>query len=111
MDTEKITDTDYKTIWEADWGVCAKWWDELNSWRWPEELYPEEAPQIQPKSRRTSLMSIIEEKVGIKFLLMKANTTREENPMTFWQFEDFWRGTHMGDEVAYQRYQEYIRSY
>lgn len=96
LDIDKIYSTGYKTLWE--------WYDLLNSWKWPQELLPEEeiSRPYNSGGRRAQLMNIIKKKVGEKYLLREHN----RSSMSEEEFEDFWQGNYCNDKEAYARYKE-----
>jgi hypothetical protein len=106
---DKITDDDLYKIRSADWDTLVKWWDMLNSWEWPTELLPEEAPLISgddlnQNDRRIILMELIKKKVGEKYILRILNT----RGMTEEEFEDFWLAHHEHDSKAFKRDQKRV---
>jgi hypothetical protein len=107
---KKITEKDLLKIRKTDWETLAIWWSELNSWKWVDELLPEESPQYKydpdNPSRRSLLMRAIEHKVGEKYLLRILNVKRGD---TEEEFEDFWLGTHENDKEAYKRFENRIK--
>jgi len=109
---QTITNADIKKIRSADWETCAQWWNELNTWGWPEVLLPSEPPHIvgnwKPDNRRTMLMNEIDKKVGQKYLLMYLNVVKEKR-MDYEWFEDFWDYSFNHDAAAGKRYLERCR--
>lgn len=102
-----VSDEEIKKIRSADWETCAKWWNTLNSWEWPDELLPSEPHgngiEYKPEGRRSTLMNIIDGKVGHKYILMYLNVVKEKR-MDYEFFEDFWDYSYNHDAEAGERY-------
>jgi hypothetical protein len=85
--------------------VLAEWWCELNRWNWPKGLNtPEEPKEYVRGGRRGLLMDMICKKIGRKMILRKWN-----DHMTAEEFNDFYAGTHEGDEKAAERYYKRLK--
>lgn len=97
---EVVTDDEIRIIRNTYHSTLADWYDQLNTWKWPYSLLPEELPKDRAKGRRTRLMELISNKVGEKYLLRCHNKSR----MSEEEFEDFWQGTRNKDTEAYNRY-------
>lgn len=70
----------------------AYWSCELNSWKWPPELYPEESPQTYIyNGRRSQLRQYLKDLVGAKKISFFWNTEyRNGIRMTPDEFEKWW---------------------
>ena len=84
-----------------------KWWEELNTWKWPQDLPGEEKPIYKNvrKTRRGVIMDWIKNKVGLRNILRTHNAY-----MTDKEFRDFWNGTQGKSKKAFRRYIKRIRN-
>jgi hypothetical protein len=70
-----------------DDATLAKWWRELNSWKWPELIPDPEANDAEIPNRRGALMNEIEQRIGLQACLREWN----RDFMTDAEFDEFWR--------------------
>lgn len=56
----------YDTIRRRSTKTLARWWHELNCWRWVKELDPPEDPDVEGTPRRQEYMAHIESVVAFR---------------------------------------------
>ena len=64
----------------------AKWWGVLNRWEWPKALPNPETAEDGPNSRRSTIMGVIEDRIGLKACLRDWNKKR----MPGQEFDIWW---------------------
>ncbi len=59
-----MLDADIAILIQQDMKTLCHWWNELNWWRWPDEMPDPEPPEHISGSRRSQIMEWIMEAVG-----------------------------------------------
>lgn len=70
-----------------DDATLAKWWCQLNSWEWPDQIPDPEPEEKERPNRRGTIMDEICARIGIKACLREWNRER----MSEEEFEEFWK--------------------
>lgn len=97
----KVSYSEKMLIHDVDEKTAALWWGELNSWGWPEILLPKDSDKYIVGGRRSQMMRLIEDRLGMKYILRISNSD-----MTDSEFEDFWNMNH--DLEARKRWEERV---
>ncbi len=97
---KKLTSHDLQILYQQNDATLAKWWCELNIWRWPSVLpRPEPTQWIPiPGGRRTEIMKWIVNKIGLKECLRKWN----EITLPGKQF-DIWYDAHFNNTLTQKK--------
>ena len=83
---KRVTKKDKRILSEHSREELAKFYCELNTWKWPEMIPRPEKPVYVPNGRRSNLMTEIENMVGEKFISRYWNKDR----MTDEEHEAWW---------------------
>jgi hypothetical protein len=62
----ELSREEYTSIGRRSTKTLSRWWEELNCWRWPKELPPEEGRDVPNRPRRSALMRRIEQVVAFR---------------------------------------------
>jgi hypothetical protein len=102
--------SDLKTLQAASDRQLAEWYYEINRWRWPAELAPEEPDRTQHEEwkaaapdRRDDVAEWIRNRVGTKYLLMIWQTEKmlagvaPGMSVSDTYFEEWWNAPYPGD--------------
>ena len=84
-----MSDEDAKAVYQASNKTLAEWWCLLNNWEWPESGLGEPDPIPKPyrsDTRRRSLMTAIEHRIGLKECLREWN----KKSLPGYRFDEWW---------------------